>query len=152
MVFGRRSMPPKTMPARITIDSALGRSSVASGGTPFPPCLIACSPSGYQSPSHSSHTAARPRTNAVTLDPRRARVIFRLSFRSPATRAGFPSLSLRRYASAFPPCGVRAPCGHTRPATHPRHAPSVKNLPRLLMCAGIGNVRSRVNKKSPCGL
>ena len=68
VVFGRRSMPPKTSRDRITIDSALGRSSVASGGIPLPPCLIACSPSGYQSPSHSTHAAARPRTNALTLD------------------------------------------------------------------------------------
>lgn len=146
VVFGRRSMPPKTMPARITLDSALGRSSVASGGTPFPPCLIAFSPSGYQSPSHSTHAAARPRTNALTLDPS-PRERFPASYSVAGYSRGL-SLSLiaalrLRSPSLRGSCSLRS---HS-----PRHAPTPRaereNLLRLLICAGIGNVRSRVGRK-----
>lgn len=146
VVFGRRSMPPKTSRDRITLDSALGRSSVASGGCPFPPCLIACSPSGYQSPSHTTHAAARPRTNALTLNPS-PRERFPASYSVAGYSRGL-SLSLiaalrLRLPSLRGSCSLRS---HS-----PRHAPTPRaereNLHRLLICAGIGYVRSRVGRK-----
>lgn len=122
-------MPPKTMPARITIDSALGRSSAASGGTPFPPCLIACSPSGYQSPSPSSHAAARPRTNALTLSPRRAREI-----------SGYPS-GRRLLARALP----LSHCG----ATQALSLPAGFVLPAVALAPPRSHATRRAGKIAP---
>ena len=75
VVFGRRSMPPKTSRDRITLDSALGRSSVASGGSPLPPCLIACSPSGYQTPSPFNPRRRSPSDECANARPIAAREI-----------------------------------------------------------------------------
>lgn len=89
-VFGRRSMPPKTVPAfnytRLCFGALLG----SERRHPPPSLLDSLTPPAINHPPLSSHTAARPRTNALTLDPRRARVI-----------SGFPS-GRRLLARALP--------------------------------------------------
>lgn len=110
---------PRAPPAGEHVSwGSLGRSSVAGGGSLFPPCLPAISPpSPAISNAFALSPAARPRTNALTLDapPRSgfrasysvARLLARLSLSLIAAR---PSLS-NRY-------GVRAPLrSHS-----PRHA------------------------------
>ena len=70
--FCRRSMPPKTCGHKKMYRLLLwGAPSVASGGTLLPPCLLPLAPlpSGATSHAFSIATAARPRTNALTLDP-----------------------------------------------------------------------------------
>ena len=72
-----------------------------------------------------SPPAARPRPNAVTLDPRLCGRDFGLPIRSPAAPAYSPRSLIAGRSSPFPLAGVRAPCGRPRPATQAKPAPRV---------------------------
>lgn len=112
---------PKPCRHLITLDSALGRSSVASGGNPFPPCLIAFPPQAINPPPTSTRSAARPRTNAVTLDATPGERFSPLPTRSRGCSPGVP-LSHCGALLLFP--SLRGSCSLR--SRSPRHASTLR--------------------------
>lgn len=116
--FCRRSMSAKLGRPEICISVSLGRSSIAGGGSLFPPCLRAFSPSGAQSPA-PLQTYRRPLSDECG-NPRRSVCGWRfpaLPFRSRRCQPHTSTLLIAAHANPLHPSGVRASCGRARPST-----------------------------------
>ena len=102
----------------VSVES-LGRSSFAGGGSLFPPCLLAFSPSGEQSPTLCQHTR-RPHS-------------------SECANALIPRYGIAACCRAFPLAGVRVPLrSHS-----PRHAINASTPSEKITFAGVASVPAR---------
>ena len=119
VVFWRRSMPPKTMPARICIGCCFGALLGYGRRLSLPSRRLPASPLSPVSPAtpcpcyrrQSSDECANALLMRLTHEKRH------FLFGRAAVRSPLPLSHLRRAACAFPLAGVRAPCGRARPAT-----------------------------------
>lgn len=131
-----RSAPSRGHPSagrKICISVSLGRSSVAGGGSLFPPCLRAFSPAARNLPRFSPAPAARPR-------PSDCRFLFgRGSGRSLRSRP----IALRRLPSQRGSCSLRS---HS-PRHASRRAPNLSSVERRGCFRFAVNTLTRQQKK-----
>ena len=124
----------RAVPAKICIGRVVGALLGAGSGYLFHPCLRAFSPSGAQSPSPCSPSAALPRPNALTLDPLCAAGDFRrfpsgrvaASRTQPTLFIAARAIPLQRFPSALVRSATLRAHHANNPATHARRAPNIR--------------------------
>ena len=119
VVFWRRSMPPKTMPARICIGCCFGALLGYGRRLSLPALLWLPSPIPAAKPPALFLRNRRPSSDecANALRMRLAHEKRHFLFGRAAVRSPLHLFHLRRAACAFPLAGVRAPFGRARTAT-----------------------------------
>lgn len=135
--FCRRSMSAKLGRPKICISGSLGRSSVAGGGSLFPPCLRAFSPSGAQSPAPLQPYRRPPSDECANARPIVCGLRFpALPFRSRRCKPHTSTLLIAARACPLQPSGVRASCGRARPSTLSTLARRAPNFRRSDIASG----------------
>lgn len=122
--------PPILRAQKYVSVGSLGRSSFAGGGSLFPPCLLAFSPSGEQSPTLCQHTR-RPHSSECA---NARRNVSGLRFPTSYSVVGCKPLTIHAMGLRRAPALSLSPgfvflCGHTRPATQSTQARRAEKLP-----------------------